>query len=79
MQREKSSNFMPFVENAANKPYLAANFEEVSSNQKLVANISLMRNYGILVLFANSIANYIQDLSYSLLITGISCTVLLLT
>jgi signal transduction histidine kinase/CheY-like chemotaxis protein len=79
MQREKSSDFMPFVENAANKPYVAAKFEEVSSNQKLIANVGLMRNYGILVLFVNSIANYIQDLTYSLFITSASCIILILT
>jgi signal transduction histidine kinase/CheY-like chemotaxis protein len=79
MQREKSSDFMPFVENAANKPYLAEKFERVSSSQKLIANVNLMRNYAMLVLFVNSIANYTQDLTYSLFITSVSCAILILT
>jgi signal transduction histidine kinase/CheY-like chemotaxis protein len=78
MQREKSSDFMPFVENALKQSRLTKG-EDISSNQKLIANVKLMRNYGILVLFVNSIANYFQDLTYSLFITSISCTILILT
>jgi signal transduction histidine kinase/CheY-like chemotaxis protein len=79
MLRKKPSDFMPFVDGAAKQPFLAANEEDIFSNQKLIANVKLMRNYGILVLFVNFVANYFQDLTYSLFITGISCTILILT
>ncbi len=70
---------MPFVNDEAKKPYLMATFEDASGNHKLIANVNLMRNYAILVLFVNCIANYFQDLTYSLFITGASCTILILT
>jgi signal transduction histidine kinase/CheY-like chemotaxis protein len=79
MQREKSSDFMPVVAGVAKQSYLATNLEDTSSNEKLIANVKLMRNYGILVLFVNSIANYFQDLTYSLFFTSISCSILILT
>jgi signal transduction histidine kinase/CheY-like chemotaxis protein len=79
MQVKKAADFMPFVDNAAKQPYLGAKSQGLSGNQKLIANVKLMRNYGILVLFLNFIANYFQDLNYSLFITGTSCSVLILT
>jgi signal transduction histidine kinase/CheY-like chemotaxis protein len=78
MQKEDSSDFMPFVENTLKQSHIAKG-EDIPSNQKLIANVKLMRNYGILVLFVNSIANYFQDLTYSLFITSVSCSILILT
>jgi signal transduction histidine kinase/CheY-like chemotaxis protein len=79
MPKKNSSDFIPFVDKAAKKPYLGDKFEEDSNNEKLIANVKLMRNYAILVLFLNSIANFLQDLTVSLFITGTSCFTLILT
>jgi nitrogen-specific signal transduction histidine kinase/ActR/RegA family two-component response regulator len=77
MQKENSSNLIiPFMGNVPQQ-YRLTSGKDISNTQKLIANVNLMRNYGILVFFINSIANYVQDLTYSLFITSVSCTILI--
>ncbi len=73
MQRGNASALLPnFV--ALKKAYNANNIsDDISSTLKLIANVKLMRNYSILVLFVNSVANFFQDLVYSFTITAVGC------
>jgi signal transduction histidine kinase/CheY-like chemotaxis protein len=74
-----SALLLPKNMHAAERVSASTLGEDFSVNQKLVDNVKLMRNYCILVLLLNTIANFFQNLNYSFSITSIACIILILT
>jgi signal transduction histidine kinase/CheY-like chemotaxis protein len=49
------------------------NSGSISVSDKLISNLKLVTNYGILILLVNCFANYLQGLTYSFIITALGC------
>ena len=79
MQRGNTSALLPIFVASSKADNVNSIWSESSSTPKLIANVKLMHNYCILVLFLNSLANFFQDLVYSFAITAGACILLIFT
>lgn len=75
MQTVAYNNYFSKLATAFLKPNDITVMEEKLSHNKLSTNLNLIRTYAIFVFFLNTVANYLQELNYSFIITASATTI----